>query len=146
MASRSISFVSSKYADYWLCLNLATIYNMKQFMSNQGAKYKGRCKSAKNPLIRGLFTCHKNPSAPSALSRPLHILRRLLRFSPKARGSFEAGITPGGHICVLINLVWHRGGRWDWSQLTGLLSIVTTQTTYHPVRWRPTVPCDVIPG
>ena len=59
----------------------------------------------KSPLIDGLFTCHKNPSAPCALSRPLTVLRRLMCFSSKARGSFEAGITPPGHINVLINLV-----------------------------------------
>ena len=35
--------------------------------------YKGTCKSTKSPQIGGLFTCHKNPSAPSALSRPLNV-------------------------------------------------------------------------
>ena len=73
---------------------------------------KGHASLPKSPLIGGLFTCHKNPSAPSALSRPLNVLRRLMRFSSKARGSFKAGITPPGHICVLISLVWHRGGQW----------------------------------
>ena len=57
------------------------------------------------PLIGGLFTCHKNPSAPSALIRPLNALRRLMRCFSKSWGSFEAGKTLPGHICVLINLV-----------------------------------------
>ena len=75
-------------------------------LQKQGDIYlKGDASIPKNPLIGGLFTCHKNPSAPSALSRPLTVLRCLMRFSPKARGSFEAGVTPPGHVCVLINLV-----------------------------------------
>ena len=90
----------------------ATHQNVQSNLFAQGDIYlKGDASIPKNPLIGGLFTCHKNPSAPSALSRPLTVLRCLMRFSPKARGSFEAGITPPGHVCVLINLVWHRGGR-----------------------------------
>ena len=34
---------------------------------------KGHASLPKSPLIGGLFTCHKNPSAPSALSRPLNV-------------------------------------------------------------------------
>ena len=41
------------------------------------------------------------------LPRPLNVLRCPLHFS-----GFNAGITPPGHICVLINLLRHRGGRW----------------------------------
>ena len=61
---------------------------------------KGEASLTINPLIGGLFTCHKNPSAPSALRCPLNVLRRLMRFSSKARGSFEAGITPQGGLEV----------------------------------------------
>ena len=47
---------------------------------------KGDASLSKSPPIGGLFTCHKNPSAPSSLSLPLHVLRHLLCFSLKARG------------------------------------------------------------
>ena len=72
--------------------------------SHNNIQRKGRCKFTKKPSDRWSITCHKNPRAPSALSRPLNVLRRLMRFSPKTRGSFEAVITPPGHKCVLINL------------------------------------------
>ena len=57
--------------------------------------------------------CHKNPSTPSALSCPLSVSQRLMRFSSKARGSFEVGITPPGSICVFINLVNIAGDGWS---------------------------------
>ena len=34
---------------------------------------KGHASLPKSPLIGGLFICPKNPSAPSALSRPLDV-------------------------------------------------------------------------
>ena len=54
-----------------------------------------------------------------ALISPLNILRRRTSVSQKARGSFDAGYPvyikhPRAtySVCVLINLVWHRGRRW----------------------------------
>ena len=59
-----------------------------------GSLIKGDASLTINPLIGGLFTCHKIPSEPSALRRPLNVLQRLMRISSNFRGSFEAGITP----------------------------------------------------
>ena len=53
---------------------------------------KGVASLTINPLIGSLFSCHKNPSAPSTFRHPLNVLQGLMRFSSKARGSLETGI------------------------------------------------------
>ena len=88
---------------YWTlkCFGIGYGLNWRCYSSLKPGTYiKGHASLPKSPQIGGLFTCHKNPSAPSALSRPLNVLWPLMRFSSKARGSFEAGITLPGHICM----------------------------------------------
>ena len=67
-----------------------------------GRYIRGVASLPKSPLIGGLFTCHKNPSAPSALSRPRNVLQRLLRFSPKARGFMHVSPTFENFLCTFL--------------------------------------------
>ena len=72
------------------------------FISQTGTYIlKGHASLPKSPLTVGLFTCHKNPSAPSALSRPLNVYGVWRASLQRPEVSLDAGITPPGHICVL---------------------------------------------
>ena len=85
---------------------------------------KGHASLPKSPLIGGLFTCHKNPSAPSALSRPLGALGFLWHVNkPPIRGFFLLNLhVPLKYRSLLII---------KWYHLVQLVISLSSKVIYH---------------